>query len=187
MTEEIDVRFLEDREGNKFYPIANAKYVEGLPDEIEDITVIKDEVSGTKKHIDDIESQIKNLQSVVENMPTVTDTDWQNITLNSGITEYSTKETPKARLVSVNGVSFLSLKGAVKGLKGLTTIGTLPTSIVDYIIEDKPFVQNTSKTNSTTNFARWRIQTNGDIVLEGATQSTIENTHWFPIGTTVTL
>lgn len=186
---EINARQLLDAKGEVYFPFTHATCVEGIPDDISDFDIgtVKEDVSNVQTDVSNIQSQIYSLQSAIGKIPTVTDTDWQNITLNSGITEYSTKETPKARLVSVNGVSFLSLKGAVKGLKGLTTIGTLPTSIVDYIIEDKPFVQNTSKTNSTTNFARWRIQTNGDIVLEGATQSTIENTHWFPIGTTVTL
>ncbi|MCD8825436.1 hypothetical protein [Staphylococcus gallinarum] len=181
--------FMKDDNDVNFYPLVHVEGIQGWPDNLSDLDIdsLKEELSGVNSQMVGIQSQIKNLQSVVENMPTVTGTDWQDITLNSGITEYSIEETPKARLVSVNGVSFLSLKGAVKGLKGSTTIGTLPANMINNIVDARPFVQNTSKTSGTTNFARWRIQTNGDIVLEGATQSTIESTHWFPIGTTVTL
>lgn len=174
----IDARPLIDKEGNQFYPVTDVSCVNGLPDNIEELNstdVIED--------LSSVKIQIANLQSAIEN--TVHDTDWQNIVLNNGITAYSTNETPKARLISVSGVSFLSLKGAVKGLTATGTIGYLPESLNVVLSESRPFVQNSSVISGTPNFARWRVQTTGSIDLERATQSTIATSNWFPINTTI--
>lgn len=176
----IDARPLIDKEGNQFYPVTDVSCVNGLPDNIEELNstdVIED--------LSSVKIQIANLQSTIEN--TVHVTDWQNIVLNNGITAYSTNETPKARLISVSGVSFLSLKGAVKGLTATGTIGHLPESLNVVLSESRPFVQNSSVISNTPNFARWRVQTTGNLDLERATQSTISASNWFPIDTTITI
>lgn len=177
----------DPKTGENVYVVSHVDYVDGIPDDFSDYDLgdIQDNVSTINDNLGSVQSQINNLQSQINGL--VTDTGWQNIKLNSGITAYSSSETPKARLISVNGVSFLSLKGAVKGLTATGTIGTLPTNITAYVTDAKPFVQNTSKISGTTNYARWRVQTNGNVDLEGATQSTIDSAHWFPIGTTLML
>ncbi|NQD98946.1 hypothetical protein [Staphylococcus xylosus] len=174
----IDARPLIDKEGNQFFPFTDVSCVNGLPDNIGELNsndVIED--------LSSIKIQIANLQSAIEN--TVHDTDWQNIILNEGIIPYSLNETPKARLISVSGVSFLSLKGAVKGLTTTGTIGHLPESLNVVLSENRPFVQNSSVISNTPNFARWRVQTTGNLDLERATQSTISASNWFPINTTI--
>ncbi len=174
----IDARPLIDKEGNQYFPFTDVSCVNGLPDNIEELNstdVIED--------LSSIKIQIANLQSAIEN--TVHDTGWQDIVLNNGITPYSANETPKAKVISVSGVSFLSLKGALKGLTAIGTIGYLPKSLNVVLSESRPFVQNSSIISGTPNFARWRVQTTGNIDLERATQSTITASNWFPIDTII--
>ncbi|AVQ35803.1 hypothetical protein [Staphylococcus kloosii] len=188
MSKEVPIVFMQDpRTGENFYVQTDISAVDGMPDDFADYDLgdIQDNVSTINNSLGTVQSQINSLQSQINSL--VTDTGWQNIKLNNGITAYSSSETPKARLISVNGVSFLSLKGALKGLTATGTIGTLPTTMTAYVSDSRGFVQNTTKVSNTLNFARWRVQTNGNIDLEGATQSTIDSTHWFPIGTTLML
>lgn len=188
MSKEVPAIFMQDpKTGENVYVVSHVDYVDGMPDDFEnyDLDGLQDNVSTINDSLGSVQSQINNLQSQITNM--VKDTGWQNITLNSGITAYSTSETPKARLLSVNGVSFIALKGSVKGLTGATTIGTLPNAISSYLTDTRTFVQNTTKVSNTNNFARWRVQANGNIDMEGATQTTIDSAHWFPIGTTLML
>lgn len=170
---EIDARPLIDKEGNQFFPYTDVECVNGLPDNLEALDS------------NDLLGDIIDIKNQLATMPTVTDTRWQNILLNSGITAYSSNETPMARLITVGGVSFLSLKGAVKGLKATGTMGALPESIATQLTGNRPFVQNSSVVSGVANFARWRVQASGNIDLERATQSTIDVAHWFPIDITI--
>lgn len=188
MTSETPIIFMQDpKTGENVYIQTHVEAVDGLPDDFEDYDLegIQDNVSDLNNNLGGIQNQIYALQTQVNNM--VKDTGWLNISLVGNITAYSTSETPKARLLSVNGVSFIALKGSVKGLTGATTIGTLPTAISGYLTDARTFVQNTTKVSNTNNFARWRVQVNGNIDMEGATQSTIDSAHWFSIGTTLML
>lgn len=174
---EIDARPLIDKQGNQFFPYTDISCVNGLPDNLEDL-----DSNDVLIDISDIKNQLANLPP----FPTITDTGWKNISLSSGITEYSSTWTPKYRLITINGVSFLSLKGAVKGLTGATTIGTLPNDVTPKIISTLPYVQTMSAINNTPQFNKLSVQTNGNILLEYSTTS-ISSNQWLPIGTTLML
>lgn len=119
MSKEVPAIFMQDpKTGENVYVVSHVDYVDGMPDDFEnyDLDGLQDNVSTINDNLGTVQSQLNNLQSQISNM--VTDTGWQNINLNSGITAYSTNWTPKYRFITINGVSFLSLKGAVKGLTG---------------------------------------------------------------------
>lgn len=187
MSKEVPAIFMQDPEtGENVYVVSHVDYVDGMPDDFEnyDLEGLQDNVSTLNNGLGSVQSQINNLQSQISNM--VTDTGWQNITLNTGITAYSTSWTPQYRFITINGVSFISLKGAVKGLTGAATIGTLPSSIVSKLSSVRQFVQSMTVTSSTPNFNRWRINTDGTIALEYSTTS-ITNTQWISIDATIML
>ncbi|KTW16697.1 hypothetical protein [Staphylococcus warneri] len=188
MSKEVPAIFMQDpKTGENVYVVSHVNYVDGMPDDFEnyDLESLQDNVSSIKNDLGSVQNQINTVQSLINNI--VTDTGWLDINLKNGITAYSSSEAPKARLISIKGVSFLSLKGAVKGLKATVTIGTLPDIIKTNITNTQPFVQNSTKVSNTLNFSRWRVQTNGNIDLEGTTQTTIDTNHWFPINTTLML
>lgn len=176
----------DPKTGENVYVQTDISAVDGMPDDFSDYDLgdIQDNVSSLNDNLGSVQSQINNLQSQISNM--VTDTGWQNITLNTGITAYSTSWTPQYRFITINGVSFLSLKGAVKGLTGAATIGTLPSSVVNKITDIRPFIQSMSNTNGTPNFNRWSVQPNGNINLEYST-TTITNTQWISFDITIML
>ncbi|WP_270916639.1 hypothetical protein [Staphylococcus saprophyticus] len=180
---EINARQLLDANGEVYFPFTHATCVEGIPDDITDF-----DVGTVKEDVSTLQSQISSLQSAVANMPTVSDTGWINITFLNNAIAYDTTSTPKARLFSVNGVYFLSLKGAFKGLTSNNVeIGKIPTSMTFAIKENKSFAQNMSVSNSLAQFTRMRVDTNGTIKVERATVDTITSTQWVPIDTTLML
>ena len=185
---EINARQLLDANGEVYFPFTHATCVEGIPDDITDFDVgtVKEDVSNVQTDVSTLQSQISSLQSAVANMPTVSDTGWITITLKDGVIEYSSTWTPKARLLTINGISFLSIRGAVKGVSSNGTIATLPTNIASMISDIRQFVQAMSVTSGTPNFNRWRIQTNGNIDLEYSTTN-ITTTQWVSIDTTLML
>ena len=187
---EINARQLLDANGEVYFPFTHATCVEGIPDDITDFDVgtVKEDVSNVQTDVSKIQSQINNLQSAISNMPTVSDTGWQNITFLNNTIAYDTSSTPKARLFSVNGVYFLSLKGVFKGLTSNNVeIGKIPTSMTFAIKENKFFAQNMSVANSLAQFTRMKLDTNGTIKIERATVDTITNKMWFPIDITIML
>ncbi|MBF7019206.1 hypothetical protein ISO99_04705 [Staphylococcus sp. 18_1_E_LY] len=187
MNKEVPAIFMQDpKTGENVYVVSHVDYVDGMPDDFEDYDLdgLQDNVSTINDNLGSVQSQINNLQSQISSM--VKDTGWQNITLNSGITSYSTSWTPQYRFITINGVSFLSLKGAVKGLTGAATIGTLPSNVVNKITDIRPFIQSMSNTNGTPNFNRWSVQPNGNINLEYST-TTITNTQWISFDITIML
>lgn len=186
-SEEREIRFFTDPiTGKPFYVQAHIDGLDGMPDDFADYDLgdIQDNVSTINDNLGSVQSQINNLQSQISSM--VTDTGWQNITLNSGITSYSTSWTPQYRFITINGVSFLSLKGAVKGLTGAATIGALPSDVASKISNTLPYVQTMSAINNTPQFNKLSVQTNGNIILEFSTTS-LTNSQWIPIGTTLML
>ncbi|MGP0637779.1 hypothetical protein ACTRV7_05065 [Staphylococcus xylosus] len=187
---EINARFLLDANGEPYYPFTDVTCVAGMPENIGDLDIgtVKQDVSNVQTNVSNIQSQINTLQNAIANMPTVSDTGWQNITFLNNAVAYDTTSTPKARLFSVNGVYFLSLKGAFKGLTSNNVdIGKVPTSMTFAIKENKSFAQNMSVSNSLAQFTRMRLDTNGTIKIERATVDTITNTMWFPIDITIML
>ncbi|MEJ7312180.1 hypothetical protein WL385_13465, partial [Staphylococcus epidermidis] len=71
-----------------------------------------------------------------------------------------------------NGDITLKLKGAVKNLTTTgVTIATLPSNIASLITMIAPFVQNSSFKNGNATTARWSVNTNGEIKLDGVSFS----------------
>ncbi|MGS5040696.1 hypothetical protein ACVDHH_04760 [Staphylococcus saprophyticus] len=182
--------FMKDDNDVNFYPLVHVEGIQGWPDNLSDLDVdsLKDEMSGVSSEMVGIQSQIKSLQTAIASMPTVKDTGWQNITLLNNATVYDTSSTPKARLFSVNGVYFLSLKGAIKGLTSNNIeIGRIPSTMIFAIKENKPFAQTMSVTNNLAQFTRMRVDTNGTIKIERATMDSVTSGLWFPIDITIML
>ncbi|PHK50799.1 hypothetical protein [Staphylococcus edaphicus] len=180
---EINARQLLDAKGEVYFPFTHVTCVEGIPEDIADF-----DVGTVKEDVSNIQSQIANLQSAVANIPTVTDTGWQNISFLNGAISYDTVSTPKARLFSVNGVYFLSLKGAFKGLTSNNVeIGRIPSSMTFAVKENKQFSQSMSVVNNMAQFTRMRVDTNGTIKIERATVDSVTSGLWFPIDITIML
>lgn len=187
---EINARQLLDANGEIYFPFTHVTCVEGMPEDIADFDLgtVQQDVSNVQTDVGNIQSQISNLQTAIASMPTVTDTGWQNITLLNNIIPYDSTGTPKVRLFSVNGVYFLSLKGAVKGLTSNNVeIGRIPSTMVFAIKENKAFAQTMSVSNSLAQFTRMRIDTNGTLKIERATVDTVTSGLWFPIDITIML
>lgn len=188
---EINARQLLDNKGEVYFPFTHVTCVEGIPEDIADFDVgtVQQDVSNVQTDVSQLQSQIRNLQSAIANIPSVYDTGWLNISLASGIEEYSSGNTPQARMVSVNGATFLSLRGAVKGVTSNTkvTLGTLPSTIASKINSTLYYVQNTSVVSGKPNYTRMYISTSGVLTIE---YSSIENptaTQWYPINQTFML
>lgn len=187
---EVNARQLLDSKGEVYFPFTHVTCVEGIPEDIADFDVgtVQQDVTNVQTDVNSIQSQIKSLQSAIANMPTVTDTGWQNISFLNGTTSYDSSETPKARLFSVNGVYFLSLKGAFKGLTSNNVeIGKLPSSMTFAIKEKKSFAQTMSVSNSLAQFTRMRLDSNGVIKVERASIDNITSVMWFPVDITIML
>lgn len=187
---EVNARFLLDAKGETYYPFTHVSCVEGMPEEINefDIDNVKEDVSNVQIDINSIQSQLRSLQNEVENMPIATDTGWQNITLINDAISYGSSSTPQARLFSINGVYFLSLKGAVKGLTtNNIEIGRIPSSMIFPIKESKPFSQTMSVVNGVAQFTRMRLLTDGTVKVENATVDKVTESYWFPIDITIML
>lgn len=107
-----------------------------------------------------------------------------NLTLINGAVTYGSNTIPKIRMFSMNGMKMIGLKGAVKGVEGLGSIGMAPKVIADAIGETRSFAQNTSIENGA-NFNRFSLTSNGEVRLDYSTLTTIEDTHWLPIDVTI--
>ena len=187
---EVNARQLLDAKGEVYFPFTHVTCVEGIPDDIADFDVgnVQEDVSNVQTDVSNIQSQINSLQSAIANMPTVTDTGWKDITLSGSIIPYSSSGTPQARLFSVGGVYFISLKGAVKGATSNNfEIGTIPSSMAFAITGAQSFAQNTSVSGGVAQFTRMRLDSNGVIKVERASIDTITSGMWFPIDITIML
>ncbi|MBV5191006.1 BppU family phage baseplate upper protein [Staphylococcus chromogenes] len=123
--------------------------------------------------------------------PVKSDTGWLDFTLINGVKEYSTSYTPKYRLINIDGVNILALKGAVKGITtSPITIANLPSNISSLIVSDFPFTQNTStKSGGIASFARWAVGASGAVELfrTSTGNTTLTDSDFFPINTTIIL
>ncbi|PTF90325.1 BppU family phage baseplate upper protein [Staphylococcus chromogenes] len=123
--------------------------------------------------------------------PVKSDTGWLDFTLINGVKEYSTSYTPKYRLINLDGVNILALKGAVKGITtSPITIANLPSNISSLVTTDTPFVQNTStKSGGIASFARWTVGSSGAVELfrTSTGNTTITENDFFPITATFIL
>lgn len=123
--------------------------------------------------------------------PVKSDTGWLDFTLINGVKEYSTSYTPKYRLINLDGVNILALKGAVKGITtSPITIANLPSNISSLVTTDTPFVQNTStKSGGIASFARWTVGASGAVELfrTSTGNTTLTENDFFPITATFIL
>ncbi|PTF57706.1 BppU family phage baseplate upper protein [Staphylococcus chromogenes] len=123
--------------------------------------------------------------------PVKSDTGWLDFTLINGVKEYSTSYTPKYRLINLDGVNILALKGAVKGITtSPITIANLPSNISSLVTTDTPFVQNTStKSGGVASFARWTVGASGAVELfrTSTGNTTLTENDFFPITATFIL
>lgn len=185
---EVNARQLLDSKGEVYFPFTHVTCVEGIPEDIADFDVgtVQQDVTNVQTDVNSIQSQIKSLQSAIANMPTVTDTGWQNISFLNGTTSYDSSETPKARLFSVNGVYFLSLKGAFKGLTSNNMdIGKIPNEISSVLERSISFAQNMSVSGENAHFTRMKLSSDGIIKIERATLNTVSKNQWFPVDATI--
>lgn len=191
---EINIRYVTDDKDNAYYPITHMDAVEGLDLlEFEDMSNIKEEISNVSNQSSNTSAQVTNLQNQLNTLIStvnglVQDSGWQNIELLNGAIPYASNSVPKARLVSVNGVFFLSLKGAIKGITTTNIdIAKIPLSMSTLVEETKPFAQNMSVSGGIAQFTRMSLKTDGVIKIDGATLSTVTNGIWFPIDVTIML
>ncbi|WP_194746210.1 BppU family phage baseplate upper protein [Staphylococcus chromogenes] len=123
--------------------------------------------------------------------PVKSDTGWLDFSLINGVKEYSTSYTPKYRLINLDGVNILALKGAVKGITtSPITIANLPSNISSLIVSDFLFTQNTStKSGGIASFARWAVGASGAVELfrTSTGNTTLTESDFFPINTTIIL
>ncbi|WP_058625765.1 hypothetical protein [Staphylococcus xylosus] len=176
---EVNARQLLDSEGQVYFPFTHVTCVEGIPEDIADF-----DIGTVQQDVDDIQSQINNLQSLVNSM--VTDTGWINIPLSSGIEAYSSAQVPQARLVTVKGINFLTIRGSVKGVTARqdVTAGTLSSTFSSKITSALSFIQNTSVVSGEPNYSRIRINTNGTIVIERTSIASPTSGQWYPLDCT---
>lgn len=182
MTKEVNARQLLDEKGEVYFPFTDVSCVSGIPDDIADLDL--DNVLNVQDDVNSLQSQIRNLQNSINNL--VYDTGFINIPLASGVNAYSSTQTPQVRLVSVNGVNFLTLRGAVSGVTNRqdTTIGTLSSTFSSKINTSLSYVQNNSVVSGEPNYSRMRINTNGTIVIERTSIASPTSSQWFPIDCT---
>lgn len=106
------------------------------------------------------------------------DSGWKTLPLASGITPNSDSVIPQYRKIG----EAVYIRGGIKGVVNDSTIvgilpeGYRPTRVVH-------FLQNKSASGGVPMIARWKIETNGNIIMVfSETQS--EATHWFALDTT---
>lgn len=194
---EVNIRYVTDERDNIYYPMTHMDAIEGFDmSAFEDITEIRDvadtalgEVSNVSDEISSLRSSISSLQNAVANIPSVYDTGWQNISLASGVESYSSGDTPQARMMVINEVTYLSLRGSVKGVttSSGTTVGTIPSSMTSKINLSLYYVQNTTTVSSKLNYTRMMLSTSGVLTIQGSTIESPTATQWYPIHQTFML
>lgn len=63
MANEAEVRYLEDKEGNTFIPVAHADYIIGLPEDLDDrITQLENDNYYLSNRVYELSRKIENLE-----------------------------------------------------------------------------------------------------------------------------
>lgn len=189
---EVNIRYSTDEKDNIYYPITHMQAVEGFDlSEFEDMTNMKEDLENVWNESNNNSSQLSSLQNKLSSLETtintmVKDTGWMNITLLNNAVPYSSTSTPQARMISFNGVTFVSLRGTVKGLKSNNIdIGKLPNEISVMLTNGISFAQNMSVSGDIAQFTRMRLNADGTLKIERATLDTITESQWFPIDITI--
>ncbi|AWD93111.1 tail fiber [Staphylococcus phage CSA13] len=102
----------------------------------EDIEKNKQDIIATKESVSNNTKSINNLTAIItnENKTTVNDTGWQDIKLESGIIASNSSKSypaPQYRILTINGVKTIQLKGVLKGIKknGDIKLGTINANL----------------------------------------------------------
>lgn len=62
----------------------------------------------------------------------ISDTGWLDIVLQNGVVPFSSATTPKYRIIKINGISYVYIKGTIKNITATqTTFGSIPVESVD--------------------------------------------------------
>lgn len=106
-----------------------------------------------------------------------TDTGWVGLTLASGVVAYAPTQIPQCRKIGKT----VYIRGGVKGIvNDNTLVGTLPAGYRPTRVVH--FLQNKTASGNTPMAARWKIESDGDIIMVfSETQS--EATHWYGLDT----
>ena len=189
---EVNIRYVTDERDNIYYPITHMDAIEGfdisnfedMDDIKEDLENVWNQSNDTSGQLSSLQSKISSLESSISNM--IRDTGWMNVQFLNNTTAYSSSETPQARLVSFNGVNFISLRGSFKGLTSNNMdIGKIPNEISSVLKRSVPFAQNMSVSGGTAHFTRMRLSSDGIIKIEKATLSAVTEAQWFPVDITI--
>lgn len=106
-----------------------------------------------------------------------TDAGWVNLTLTSGVASYGGTQTPQCRKVG----NTVFVRGAVKNVLGAGVLATLPVGCRPERVFH--FLQNKSASGGVPMIARWKIESDGDIVMVFS-EDHATATHWFALDTT---
>ncbi|BDI21175.1 tail fiber protein [Staphylococcus phage vB_SauP_JS26] len=117
----------------------NTKNEEDIEKNKQDIIATKESVGNNTQSINNLTAIITNdkieiLNTINENKTTVNDTGWQDITLESGIIASDSNvgyPAPQYRILTINGVKTIQLKGVLKGIKknGDIKLGTINANL----------------------------------------------------------
>lgn len=106
------------------------------------------------------------------------DTGWKTLPLASGITPNSDSVIPQYRKIG----EAVYIRGGVKGIvNDNTLIGTLPAGYRPTRVFH--FLQNKTASGNMPMIARFKVETDGDIVMSFSYDQP-ESTHWFALDTT---
>lgn len=189
---EINIRYVTDDRDNKYYPITHMDAIEGfdisnfedMDDIKEDLENVWNQSNDTSGQLSSLQSKLSSIESSINNM--IRDTGWMKVQFLNNTTEYNSSESPQARLVSFNGVNFISLKGAFKGLTSNNMdIGKIPNEISSVLKRSIPFAQNMSDSGENAHFTRMKLSSDGIIKIERATLNTVSKNQWFPVDATI--
>lgn len=113
---------------------------------------------------------------------TSTDSGWIDITLSGNVQTYTNNNRPQYRKIG----NVVYLRGSAKNITAdNTTIGVLPAGYRPTDMSHN-YLQPTSNENSSTNFCRIKVGTDGAIIVEGISNgitATYNSSDWFPINT----
>ena len=188
---DINIRYVTDNKDNAYYPITHIDAVEGFDLlEFEDMANIKedlnnvwDQSNNTSGQLSSLQNKLSSLESTISNM--VKDTGWINMELLNNTIPYGSTSVPQVRMISFNGVSFITLKGALKGLTSNNMdIAKVPNEIAVMLKSDISFAQNMSVSSGTAHFTRMSLKSDGILKIERATLSAVTEAQWFPIDMT---
>lgn len=144
---------------------------------------VYDDVAELQTQVAALQSQVAQLQGTVTNINTklntyATDSGWLNLPLSTGIEAYATTQIPQYRKIGKT----VFIRGGIKGIVNDSThVATLPEGCRPERVYH--FLQNKTASGGVPMVARWKIESNGRIIMVFA-ENQSEATHWFALDTT---